>query len=348
MRQYASIKPSVRRGELRIRELNLQDRGLLTLGMIAIKSFLFSILIGAFMMVVCVQIRAATATNLKNIVIVQDDILRIGDIFEQAGGQADIVIGRTPLPGKEMILDARTLMRIARSINLSWTPESALDRVVIKREATLVELSTIHDALFKELAKKGLEGNLDIVIQNTQNILPQMILPRSEMGTIEIKNLRYRPEKGLFEATLVSPSLENPLKTVSVNGAIYKRVMLPVLNTSLKAGDIIGASDLTYVDVRQRDLPKGTLLHLADIQGMSAYKPLDAGKPLRNTDIALPQLVSRGGFVTILYKGGGVSLSAKGKALQNGTRGELIRVVNLSSNKHLQGMVTADHQVSIY
>ncbi len=341
MRKYGSV----RRGELRRIELDLQDNAFLMISVIAAKTMLLSIAIGTCMMVVLFHIKAATAANLKNVSVVEEDILRVGDIFDHANGKEDIVIGRAPLPGKDMILNARTLMRIARSTNVSWTPQSALDQVIIRREATLVDLNEIHNALSEALSEKGLDGKLDIIIQNT---LPQITLPHAEAGTVAVQTVRYMPKNGAFEAVLVAPSLEKPLRTFSVHGMVHKRIMIPVLNSPMQSGDIISASDITYVDVRQRDLPKGTLAQIADIQGMSVAKHLSAGKPIRNTDIALPRLVKRGAFITLSYTEGPIALSVRGKALQNGTKGEMIRVVNLSSNKHLQGMVTADHEVSIY
>jgi flagella basal body P-ring formation protein FlgA len=124
--------------------------------------------------------------------------------------------------------------------------------------------------------------------------------------------------------------------------------MVPVLSRSLKAGDIISSTDMSYIDVRQRDLPKGALSQIADLQGMAAAKALIAGRPIRNVDIALPRMVDRGEMVTLFYNEGPVSLSIKGKALQNGAQGEMVRIVNLSSNKQLQGMVTGMNQVTIY
>lgn len=341
MKQYGSI----RRGELRRQELNLNNSGLVTIGLITLKSMVFSILAGTLFLTAMVQIKSAMAANLKDMVVVHGDILRVGDVFSHVDGKADIVIGRAPLPGKDMTLNARTLMRIARATNVSWTPQSALDRVVVRREATLVDLNTIHGALSDALEEKGLDGKLDIIIQNT---LPQIVLPNSEEATVEVKTIRYMPQNGGFEAVLVAPSLEKPLKTLSVNGLAHKRIMVPVLSRPLKAGDIISGTDINYIDVRQRDLPKGALSQIADLQGMAAAKALGAGRPIRNVDIALPRLVDRGELVTVFYKEGPIALSAKGKALQNGAQGEIVRIVNLSSNKHLQGMVTGTNQVTIY
>ena len=42
-----------------------------------------------------------------------------------------------------------------------------------------------------------------------------------------------------------------------------------------------------------------------------------------------------------------IQLTAKGRALDNGSKGETIRIVNKSSNKIVEGTVTAPQTVSV-
>jgi len=42
-----------------------------------------------------------------------------------------------------------------------------------------------------------------------------------------------------------------------------------------------------------------------------------------------------------------MTLTAKGKALQDGALGDMVRVANTDSNKSLQGVVTAHREVTI-
>jgi flagella basal body P-ring formation protein FlgA len=72
-----------------------------------------------------------------------------------------------------------------------------------------------------------------------------------------------------------------------------------------------------------------------------------AGKPIRDLELENPQIVDRGSAVTLLYKNGAMTLSARGKSLQNGARGDTVRVVNMASNKSLEGLVTAENEVTV-
>ena len=88
-------------------------------------------------------------------------------------------------------------------------------------------------------------------------------------------------------------------------------------------------------------------MHVSDLQGMAAAKSLKPNDPIRNIDIALPQLGERGSELTLIFDNEIMRLTAKGKALQNGARGEFVRVVNTESNKNLNGLVTGLNEVTI-
>jgi flagella basal body P-ring formation protein FlgA len=71
------------------------------------------------------------------------------------------------------------------------------------------------------------------------------------------------------------------------------------------------------------------------------------GAPIRIKDVTNPQLISRGDEITIIVKEGGMQLTAKGKAMQNGAEGDMIRAVNVTSNRSLTAMVTGDRTVTV-
>mgnify|MGYP001237017109 CR=1 FL=1 len=321
------------------------ENGIAAIGVLAFKSLIISIIVGALFIYAMLHIKQATAADLKMVSVINEDVLRVGDIFENASGKADIVIGRAPLPGQDMTLNARTLMRIAKSLNISWQPQSVLDQVVIRREATMIGFDTVNTSLKQALNDKAGLDNLELVVNEN---LSGMTLPKGEPATADVQDIRYNPQDSSFVATLLAPSAERPLKRFKVTGYAHKLIEVPTLASSVKRGDIISASDIEMIELRENMLSRNVITNLADLQGMAAAKDISSSEPIRTMDIALPQLVERGGQLTIIYKAGTMSLTAKGKALQNGARGELIRIVNLASNKNLQGMVTGDHEVTIY
>ncbi|MFC0281446.1 flagellar basal body P-ring formation chaperone FlgA [Falsigemmobacter intermedius] len=108
----------------------------------------------------------------------------------------------------------------------------------------------------------------------------------------------------------------------------------------IRAGTVLGASDVIFV----RAVPGG-LSDPSEVIGREARVTLYAGRPLRAEDLRPPALVDRNQLVTLVFKSGGLSLQAEGRALSRGGEGERIRVMNLQSRVTVFGTVLPDGTV---
>ena len=81
--------------------------------------------------------------------------------------------------------------------------------------------------------------------------------------------------------------------------------------------------------------------------GMQARRQLRAGQALRTADLAKPDLVQRDQNVTLIYETAGLYLTMRGKALEGGTEGDAVNVINLQSKRTVSGTVIGRGQVSI-
>jgi flagella basal body P-ring formation protein FlgA len=80
---------------------------------------------------------------------------------------------------------------------------------------------------------------------------------------------------------------------------------------------------------------------------MQARRQLRAGQALRVADLSKPDLVTRDQNVTLIYETAGLYLTGRGKALESGTEGDVVNVMNLQSKRTVSGTVTGRGQVSI-
>jgi flagella basal body P-ring formation protein FlgA len=80
---------------------------------------------------------------------------------------------------------------------------------------------------------------------------------------------------------------------------------------------------------------------------MQMRKQLRAGQALRTADLAKPDLVVRDQSVTLIYQSTGLYLTASGKAMENGTEGDVVNVLNLQSKRTVVGTVVGRGQVAI-
>lgn len=306
-----------------------------------------AVIIGALcVLLIIIYPQTASAINLKHNSVVTGNTLKLGDVFHglPRAEDADRVLGIAPQPGTEMVLNARTLMRIALAMDLEWRPQSTADYVVISRAATVVDRDIVETAIKDKLKEEGLNGSYKLLIPNE---MVNIVLPYDQPAEVAVTDVTYKRDKNWFEATVVAPSLENPIYSSRVSGTIENLVDVPVLTTALRSGTLIGKYDIEMITVPERTIQQNTILSADELIGTTPRRMVSAGQPVQADDVQAPQIVERGEMVTMTFHRGALQLTAKGKALENGAKGDVIRVVNTGSNKTLEAIVTASKEVSI-
>ena len=304
----------------------------------------FLMVLAASLFLLVGMTRSALAAGVKDVAIISGDFVTAGDIFFGLERNADYVLGAAPAPGKDLILSARTLYRVASALDIPWKPQSTSQQVVVRREAVIIPAADIESQLMEELRASGASGDFRVSLNST---VEPIALPAQTPQTFVISDLRFEPHKNYFEATVVAPSRDNPLKRVTLAGEVERFVALPVLKTTMKNGDIISHADLDYIDVSAKSLPRDIILDADKIAGMTPRRLAVGGKPVSFNDLQSPQLVGRGEVVTLIYNDGGMVVSTKGKSGQNATMGELVRVTNITSNKSIAGVVTGLREITV-
>lgn len=287
---------------------------------------------------------ALAAASLKNEVTLTGDNLTVGDIFDNAGQNAAYVLGPAPQPGKEMVLNTSTLIRIASALDLSWQPSSNTDQIIVRRASTLIPTAAVMDAIETKLRDKVI---LDKFTLDTGAMNLDITLPHDQPGTMEVTDVTYNQRTNRFEATVIAPSIANPLKKLVVAGNVKGQTTIPVLKNTIRNGDLITAENLQMVDFYTSDIQGDTMLKTGDVIGLTPRRMAMAGKPIHAVDMQSPQLVDRGDAVTIIFKAGPLNLTALGKALKRGARGDVIQVVNNSSNRSVDAIVSGEREVTV-
>lgn len=304
---------------------------------------LFAITFGILFMVV--GARAALAASLKQVAIVKSDVLTVGDLFDGLSkDKADYVLGPAPQPGHDMTLNAVTLMRIATVVDLPWQPRHSAEQITVRRAATVLGTKDITAMLRDKISKGGFSGKFDLTYTSQA---PEIVLPLNTSATADITDFRLDKLDNRFDATLVAPSKANPMKTLKVSGKIDRLVTIPVLKTAMRNGDIINQSNIEYINIKSRDLQHDYMLSADDLVGMTPRRMAEAGEPLRTSEMTYPRIVSRGQQVTLLYRNNGMELTAAGRALQNGAKGDLVSVVNTTSSRTVEGIVSGERIVTV-
>ncbi|MFK7838826.1 MAG: flagellar basal body P-ring formation chaperone FlgA [Bdellovibrionales bacterium] len=296
------------------------------------------------LMAILVYPQSAAAVSLRNHAVIDDNAIMLSDLFSGLPNGKDKVLGPAPRPGQDMTINARTLMRIAIALDLPWRPAHSGEYVVLTRAATVIDSTMIEDALQAEINESGVSGHYKLAFASA---LAEMILPMDQPANVEVQSLNLRQDQNRFEATLVAPSKADPVQTLRVSGAIHRMIKVPVLLDTARKGEVIRARDIEYIDLRETDLRGDMALDMDDLIGMTPRRIIFPGKTVRMSEIQPPVIVKRGDNVTMIFDDGGMRLTAKGKALENGAKGDLIRISNLSSSRNVEGVVTAQREVVI-
>lgn len=81
--------------------------------------------------------------------------------------------------------------------------------------------------------------------------------------------------------------------------------------------------------------------------GKEARVALYPGRPIGFDDVGPPALVDRNQIVPLVFKQGGLSITAEGRSLSRAAAGEVVRVMNLSSRTTVSGIVLANGSIQV-
>lgn len=132
---------------------------------------------------------------------------------------------------------------------------------------------------------------------------------------------------------------------VPVRVSVHDRVA--VASRALARGQVISAADLTW---REHDIARLPFGYIADPKGAIGKvlkRAVGAGKVLTPALLSAPLMVRRGQTVTLVAGGDALAVRMAGRALMDGSRGDLVRVRNTHSDHVVQGIVVAPGQVRV-
>ena len=292
----------------------------------------------------CAVTSQSHAMGLKENVVIEGNVITLGDIFYDLPYSADKVLGPAPRPGSDMVLNARTLMRVAMALDLPWRPTNSAEQVILRRAATLISVEDIKNQLKHDLESEGYDHNIELDFSSETS---EIVLPEDQPASFDITELDIDKTRNWFTATIMAPSKSNAIYTNKISGKIHRMIDVPVLRETMRSGTIIGKNDIEYIKMRERELSPQMLIDTKVLMGTTPRRIIFAGRPITDGDVESPQIVARGDTVTIVLKNGTMMLTASGRSLENGAKGDLVRVTNASSNRTVQGIVTAEKEITL-
>jgi flagella basal body P-ring formation protein FlgA len=283
--------------------------------------------------------------TLRDRIMVDDDVVRLGDLFQESLSDGDVAVAQAPKAGQTMMLDARFLQQVARAYRLDWKPSSKYQKVTIGRMSQRVTAPMVREAIAVAVQERlGSSSDLDIVLDGGDL---ELDLPTDVENSVAVSAINFNPSSNRFAAVLMAPADGPPVIQRNVFGTAYEMAQIPVPRRLISAGDIIAAEDLEWQAVHLTRLSGNSLTDAEQLIGRMAKRPLKAGQILRQSDIAVSPVVRKNDLVRLVVKTGQMTLSVQGKALQDAALGQTVRVINVNSNRQLSGTVIDAGTVAI-
>lgn len=295
-----------------------------------------------------------TSVRAYDRVEVDEDQIRLGRVARIDGGDpqlaaelANVVLGRSPLPGKTRMLDGSTiLMRLKQSgidpsrIDLQLPPELEISRGAVTVDREQVE-QIVRGFIQRLAADRG--GAIRIKeIRNAEAV----VLPKGPMTSRVLvpKNTEMAGSVPLAVEFAVGDDFE---KRVWVTATLEQWANVVMTRRPLGRFKPIEEEDIEVKAVDLAGLPADRITDVDAVIGKRTRRALDTGTVLRPDLVEFPPLVKRGDRVRIIVEIPGLRVSAAGQVKQKGVQGELIPVANLDSNKIIYARVVDSQTVRV-
>lgn len=281
---------------------------------------------------------------LRPSVVVDGDVVHLSDIFDNAGPNGSQVVAHAPLPGQRVVVDADWLQHIAAMNGLDWKTDNPFLELVIARNGIAVGREQITERLRAALQKEGISPDAQIELVNRDI---QLIVPVGQPASVAVTDLYYDSQYKRFSATLVAPADATDPARLSVSGQVFETIEVPVVAHPIMRGATIATSDLNFVRMRQDRVGRDVVTDIDQIIGMAPRQSMRAGQTVQLNQLQRPVAVARGALVTMVLRQDSMRLTAQGRAIDQGSVGDVIRVANTRSNMTLSARIEGENLVSV-
>ena len=225
-------------------------------------------------------------------VTVTSNVVRIGDLVENAGAAADVAIFRSPDPGTRGTVPTDRIVEAIRPHQLIDIDTRGLAEVVVTRDSRAIPVQEISASIAQALAGQyGLGDAQNITVYFDRDVRSLQVEP-SATGDLQVLNLSYDPRSTRFDATLDLPSsTELHRQPAHFSGTALETVAAVTVDHPIERGEVLKESDLTVQ--RRPKSEGGAISRIAEAVGLAARHELRPDQPLRAADLTKPDIVQR-------------------------------------------------------
>lgn len=169
----------------------------------------------------------------------------------------------------------------------------------------------------------------------------EAILAHRSPLTFEISDVSYNARELSFEVRLYPFDGIRPLPPIQLSGRYDEVMEIPVLTRRLRRDDVITDGDIKLMQIPASRLRKDVALSRGDMVGKTPLRTISPNRPIRQAELSNPPVIRKNEQITLQFISGSLKIRTLGEALEDGAKGELIRVRNTDSHQPVQARILA-------
>jgi flagella basal body P-ring formation protein FlgA len=195
------------------------------------------------------------------------------------------------------------------------------------------------------LVKAGAGSDISVNIQGARE--GDIITDASQPLNVVVDNLSFDRAHSSWKATLMPKAEGKNLAPVNLSGSYEEMKQVPVLKRQVVSGEVITADDIDFIKQPEKHLRKNTITDTKELIGKSPKRIISANRAVRMEEIASPAILTKGMHITMIYRSRNLEIKTLGEALDNGAKGDVIRVRNIASKSVVDGVVESGDRVRV-
>ena len=281
--------------------------------------------------------------RLKSAASVSGDIVRIGDLVENAGVTANTPIFRAPDLGQTGAVPSNAVLDAVRPHGLIGVDARGISEVSVTRVSRVIAIDEIESRIVQALTARYRLGKSEDLKLLFDRELRAIQLEANATADLSLSRFSYEPSSRRFDVTFELGGG----RAWRYTGAAVETAEVAVPSRALVRGELIKANDIAIERRPKAELSNDPPAAVTEILGRAARRALRAGQALRSADLMKPELVQRGDMVTLHYEVPGIAITMRGKAIESGAEGDTVNVLNEHSKRTVQGIVTSAGHVTM-
>lgn len=214
----------------------------------------------------------------------------------------------------------------------------------IKSKTTIFDTSKIENILTNEVIRYLHKENIVIDIGY---FLKHFDTSRyKDIKKISIKSIKIQSSLYKFIA-LLNLSKDLSTEVIEIKGRYYESINIPTIASNLPIGSKIKAEDIIWIKYPLKKMKKSIINHEKELIGKNIKRYIKAKSPIHKSHVESAKIIEKNDIVNMFYKSNFIKIKTLGIALENGKKGDLIRIKNESSDKIVQAIIINKNDVLV-